>query len=141
MVSADFEYNLSRLMLRGVVAKGENSDAADLNTAYGNSAGEQIFGWYLEGGVNVMPESWKQGKLKESNLIPFIRYEQYDTQYKVPSNVMKDNANDRTDITIGVNWLLTQTFVVKADVQFLRNESIGWDVDNKYNLGIGWVFQ
>jgi len=140
MYSADFSYTLSRFRFNGVVAHGNNSNAQDLEAAYGNGTGEELFGWYIEGGVDVMPASWKTGKLKESSFIPFIRYDHYDTQYKVPGNVVKDDANDRSEITVGVNWLLTRNFVIKADTQFLSNEAIGSDVNNKYNLGLGWVF-
>ncbi len=140
LYSADVQYDVSRFLFRGVVAHGANSDADALQTAYANGAGEEIFGWYLEGGVSVMPNAWKKGKMKEADLIPFVRYERYDTQHKVPDNVVKNDANDRQDITVGVNWLLTPNFVVKADVQFLSNELVGSDVNNKYNLGIGWVF-
>jgi hypothetical protein len=140
MVSADFDYSVSRLILRGVVAHGSNSDAAALNAAYTTDAGEEIFGWYLEGGISVMPDSWKKGKMKEADLIPFIRYEKYDTQHKVPTGTTKDESNNRNDITVGINWLLTQHFVVKADVQFRADEQGGSELNNKYNLGIGWVF-
>ena len=139
MVSADFEYDVSRLRLRGVVAQGFNSDADDLNAEFGEGVGEEIFGWYLEGGVSVMPESWKSGKLKEADLIPFVRYEEYDTQYKT-AGTAKDGDNDRTDITVGVNFPLTQLFVLKADYQFRYDES-GSDPNNVFNLGMGWVFQ
>lgn len=140
MYSADFEYDLSRFRFRGVVAKGENSDAADLNAVYGNDAGEEIFGWYLEGGVSVMPESWKKGKLAEADLVPFVRYEEYDTQYTMPDGYAKAGKNDRTDITVGVNMPLTQQFVVKADYQFRYSEA-ATDPNNMFNLGMGWVFQ
>ncbi len=140
MYSADFEYDLSRVRFRGVVAQGFNSDAEALNAAYGNAAGEEIFGWYLEGGVSVMPESWKAGKLKEADLIPFVRYEEYDTQHKVPTGTVKDGKNDRTVITVGINMPLTQTFVLKADYQFRYSEA-ATDPNNMFNLGMGWVFQ
>ena len=68
-----------------MVAQGFNSDAATLNTACDNAAGEEIFGWYLEGGMSVMPESWKGGKLQKAYLIPFVQYEGYDTQHKSPT--------------------------------------------------------
>lgn len=137
--SADFSYEISRFRFNGVVAHGNNSNAQGLETAYNNMAGKELFGWYVEGGVDVMPTRWKTGKLKESAVIPFIRYERYDTQFKVPDNAVKDEANDRTEITVGVNWLLTRNFVLKADAQFLSNEAVGSDVNNKYNLGLGWV--
>lgn len=136
MVSADFEYDLSRLQLRGVVAHGTNSDAEDLAAG----VGEEIFGWYLEAGYDVMPESCKSGKFAEAALIPFVRYERYDTQYDLPTGGTATGANDRTEVTVGISWLLTSDFVVKADAQFASNEQTGSDTDTLYNLGLGWVF-
>jgi hypothetical protein len=136
MYSADFEYDVSRLRFRGVVAHGTNSDAEDLTLG----VGEEIFGWYLEGGVSVMPDSWKAGKLAEADIIPFVRYEEYDTQYKMPTGGTANGDNDRTDITLGVNFPLSQQFVVKADYQLKYDES-GSDPNNQFNIGMGWVFQ
>lgn len=138
MYSADFEYDISCFRFRGVVALGENSDAQNLPKA---DVGEEIFGWYLEGGVSVMPESWKKGKMAEADLIPFVRYEEYDTQHKLPGGATPTGEFERTDITVGINFPLTQQFVLKADYHFLRNELVGSDVNNVFNLGMGWVFQ
>jgi hypothetical protein len=135
MYSADFEYELSRLRFRGVVAHGMNSDPLNLPAG----AGEEIFGWYLEGGVSVMPEAWQTGKMDEADLIPFVRYEEYDTQHKVPAGTVKDGANDRADITVGVNMPLTQQVVLKADYQFKYSEA-ATDPNNMFNLGMGWAF-
>lgn len=146
MVSADFEYDLSRLQFRGVVALGENSDAATLNAVYDPAAGgkgdtgEEIFGWYLEAGVDVLPTSWKTGKLKDSSFIPFVRYEEYNTQHKMAAGDTAEGQYDRTEITTGISWLLTQNFVVKADVQFVDTDAADSKVTTKYNAGIGWVF-
>lgn len=136
MVSADFEYDVSRFLFRGVVAHGSNSDVQNLVDP---NVGEEIFGWYLEGGVSVMPDAWKEGKLAEADLIPFIRYEEYDTQHKVAEGGVKDPANDRTDITVGVNFPLTYQFVLKADYQFKYSEAAS-DPNNMFNLGMGWAF-
>ncbi len=141
LYSADFEYDISRLRFRGLVAHGFNSDAEALNTAYGNEAGNEIFGWYLEGGVRVLPGSWKSGKLKEADVIPFVRYEQYDTQHEVPTGVVKNGKNDRTEITVGINFPLTAQFVMKADYQFKYSEATAGNPNNLFNLGMGWVFQ
>jgi hypothetical protein len=48
---------------------------------------------------------------------------------------------DRSEITVGASWLLTQNFVVKADAQFCSTEEAGSSTTTKYNLGMGWVFQ
>jgi hypothetical protein len=135
MVSADFEYDISRFWFRGVVAHGSNSDPQNLPVG----TGEEIFGWYLEGGISVMPESWRQGRLAEADLIPFVRYEVYDTQHEVPDGTVKDGANDRTDITVGLNMPLTGQFVLKADYQ-LRYSEGETDPNNLFNLGMGWAF-
>ncbi len=137
MVSADFEYDISRLRFRGVVAHGTNSDTDKLAAGIG----DEIFGWYLEAGASVMPDSWKDDKLAEADIIPFVRYEQYDTQHELPGGASATGEYDRTEITVGANFLLTQNFVVKADVQFASNEEAGSDTVTKYNLGIGWVLQ
>ncbi|MCF7818222.1 MAG: hypothetical protein K9M54_10105 [Kiritimatiellales bacterium] len=136
LYSADFEYKVSRCQFRGIAAWGQNSDPQNLPAG----TGEEIFGWYLEGGVRVMPESWKIGKLAEADLVPFVRYEEYDTQYKVASGTVKDGANDRSGVTVGVNFPLTRQFVLKADYQFLFSEG-ATEPNNLFNLGMGWVFQ
>ena len=136
MYSADFEYDVSRFRFRGVVAHGKNSDADKL----GGGVGEEIFGWYLEGGVSVMPESWKKGKLAEADIIPFVRYEEYDTQHKLPTGIAKTKSNDRTEVTVGVKFSLTPQLVLKADYQFMDDASSARR-DNQFNLGMGWMLQ
>jgi len=140
LTSVDFEYDVSRFRFRGLAAHGYHTDADGLNAVYGNDVGDEIFGWYLEGGVSVMPEAWKSGKMAEADIIPFVRYEEYDTQYEVPTGVAKTDSNDRTEITVGVNIALTPQFVVKADYQFMDDASSDRR-DNQFNLGMGWVIQ
>jgi hypothetical protein len=135
MYSGDFEYDISRFRFRGVVAHGSHSDPQNLPAG----TGEAIFGWYLEGGVSVMPESWKKGKMEQADIQPFVRYEEYDTQHEVTAGTVKDGANDRTDITVGINFPLTQQLVLKADYQFKHNEAVT-DPNNVFNLGMGWAF-
>lgn len=134
MLSADFEYDVCRFRFRGVVAHGKNSNTEGLNTAFGKDAADAIFGWYLEGGVSVLPESWKTGRFEQADLIPFVRYEEYDTQHRAASGTVKDPANDRTEVTVGVNVPLTPQFVLKGDYQFRK------DMKNQFNLGMGWIF-
>lgn len=76
----------------------------------------------------------------EADIIPFVRYEQYDTQHKVPSNATRGGDNDRTIVTVGVNVPIARQFVVKADYQFRYDEE-GADPSDLFSLGIGWVFE
>jgi hypothetical protein len=136
MTSADFEYSVSKFDFRGVIAHTNVDGARDLGDG---DVAKEMFGWYLEGAYHFWPDEWKTGKLKESDATVFVRYEDYDTQYKMPSGVSKDKTKDREDITLGVNFYLTPNFVIKADYQFFDDAS-GEDVDNQLNLGLGWVF-
>jgi hypothetical protein len=135
ITSADFEYTIQKLDFRGVIAHTNISGAREI----GNNVAEEIFGWYLEGAYHFWPEEWKVGKLAKSDATVFLRYDDYDTQYKMPSGVSKDGAGDRTDWTFGTNFYLTPNLVVKADYQ-IRDDDSENDLDDLYNLGIGWAF-
>ena len=136
MSSADFEYSISRFDFRGVVAH-TNIDGAR-NLGDGNVA-EEMFGWYLEGAYHFWPDKWKTGLLKKSDAVVFLRYEEYDTQYKMPSGVTKDKSKDIDELTFGVNFYLMPNLVVKADYQ-LQGDAGSNDRDDLFNLGIGWSF-
>ncbi len=86
-----------------------------------------------------MPESWKIGKLKDADATAFVRYDNYDTQHKMPTGIARDKAQDREEWTLGVNFYLTPNFVIKADYQ-VRNDAGSSDRDDLFNLGIGWSF-
>ncbi len=98
-----------------------------------------MFGWYVEGAFHFWPEAWKVGKLKDSDAVVFVRYEEYDTQYKMPSGVATDKSKDKDEVTLGINFYLTPNFVLKADYQFLDDAS-GSGRHNLFNFGIGWTF-
>jgi hypothetical protein len=68
-----------------------------------------------------------------------VRYEEYDTQHKMPSGIPKDKSKDIDELTFGVNFYLTPNFVIKADYQ-LRDDASGNDLDDLFNVGIGWSF-
>ena len=135
MYSADFEFSLSDLDLRGVVAHAKIDGAAEI----AEGVADEIFGWYLEGGYHFWPEAWKTGKLAESDAIAFVRYDDFNTQYKMPAGVEKTLAGDRTEWTVGINFYLTHKFVVKADYQ-IRDDASSESLKDLFNLGIGWEF-
>jgi len=135
ITSADFEYSVQKLDFRGVVAH-INIDGAK---GIGNNVADEILGWYLEGAYHCMPDEWKTGKLARSDATVFLRYDDYDTQYKMPSGVAANPAGDRSDWTFGTNFYLTPNFVIKADYQ-IRDDESGSDLDDLFNLGVGWAF-
>lgn len=135
ITSADFEYSIRNFDFRGVIAHINIDGARQI----GNNVAEEIFGWYLEGAYHWLPEEWKTGKLAKADATVFLRYDKYDTQYKMPSGISKNPAGDRTDWTFGTNFYLTPNLVLKADYQIRDDDSSG-DPDDLFNLGVGWIF-
>ncbi len=135
LTSADFEYSISKFDFRGVIADTTVSGARE----FGGGVAEGMFGWYFEGAYHFWPDEWKTGKLKKSDATVFVRYEEYDTQHKMPSGVAKDKSKDIDELTFGVNFYLTPNFVVKADYQ-IRDDASGNGRDDLFNVGIGWTF-
>lgn len=134
LVSADFDYRVKKVDLRGEITKIHFTGAEDVP-----GVGEDMLGWYLQAGVHVLPEAVKEGKLAESDLVLFSRYEYYNTQEGMPSGIAADGNNEREEITFGANFYLTPQFVVKADYQIKKDEA-GKDPANAMNLGLGWNF-
>ena len=135
MVSADFEYSVGKFDFRGVVAHTEIDGAENLAAG----VGEEMFGWYLEAGYHFMPDEWKTGKLAKSDAVVFVRYEEFDTQYKVPSGVTTNGTKDKEEITFGINFYPVPNFVIKADYQIFDDASSNGR-DDQFNLGLGWAF-
>jgi hypothetical protein len=135
IVSADAEYSIAKFDFRGVVAHERIHGAKEI----GNGTASEIFGWYLEGGVHVFPDSWKKGKLAKSDAAVFVRYEDFDTQFRMPDGVAKNPAGERREWALGANFYLTPTLVAKGDVQF-RDDASGKDLPTLINFGLGWQF-
>ena len=94
-------------------------------------------GYYLEFGYNFWSLIANNTK---HDLIPFVRYEYYNTQQKVYSDEIKNPGYDRSDITFGISFKVVDGVVVKADYQIFKNEVDGSRSVNVFNLGIGIWF-
>lgn len=133
--SADFEYSICKFDFRGATAYEEIDEAKEI----GSGTATGIFGWYLEGAYHFLPDSWKRGKLKKADAVVFVRYDQFDTQHKMPSGVSQDKAGDREEWTFGLSFYPTPNLVLKADYQ-IRNDDADSDLKDRLNLGVGWQF-
>ncbi|MBT3279152.1 MAG: hypothetical protein HN909_08500 [Phycisphaerales bacterium] len=137
ILSGDFSYRNRRFEARGAFAYETISNAK----AIGNNTAEAIFGWYVEAGYHVVRPGELTGKLADSDILCFVRYEHVDTQHKMPSGVAANKSAQRTCWTLGVNFYPTKSkqIVIKADYQILDDKSTT-KPDNKLNLGVGWSF-
>lgn len=123
--------------VRGLFALATVGDAELLNEANsltGNaSVGERLVGWYVQTGYDVL-----RSVRTTHQIIPYVRYEQIDTQARVPDGFDRNPANEQTIISIGAAWRPIPQMIVKSDYQIRRNEA-GTGVD-QFNLALGYLF-
>ena len=133
--SGDFEYTCGKFDFRGVIAH----EAIDGAREIGKGTASEMVGGYIEVGYHFWPDAFKDGRLEKSDAVAFVRYDRFDTQHRMPSGVAGNPAGERQELTLGVNFYLTPSFVIKADYQF-RDDGTSEDLGNLFNFGIGWTF-
>jgi hypothetical protein len=141
MLSGDVEFASGNFRGRAVGVHGSLGDADLINDAFRDTAGaftkriaDSFYGWYAEGGYDIMPHI---DDAAETALVLFARYERYDTQSGV-TGFAADPRNDRTEVTVGATLKPTYNTAFKVDYQFLNTAA---DVDAKaLNFGIGYQF-
>lgn len=133
---ADFSWK--GLQLRGLFARSHLDGAAELNTAQelvgADGVGEVQQGWYLQGGFDVlslMPGSGLQ-------LLPFVRYEQINTQQEVATGYAADPATDAELLTLGASFFPHRQVVLKGEYQRTSNDA--GSTQNGVNVLLGYIF-
>lgn len=123
--------------LRALLARGELTDVAELNTVLGltgpASVGSGLLGWYVEAGYDVL--RWVQSP---QQLVPFIRHERLDTQHDVPPGGAADPARDQTVWTLGLVWKPIASVALKADYEIQRTGAATGV--NQFNVNLSYLF-
>jgi len=131
------QYKLRGFDLSGLVAISTLDDAAQINELNGLAAnasvGERLIGWYLQGGYDLL-----RGGRSGHQLVPYIRYEQLNTQDRVPAGFSANPANDRRLVTFGTMWKPLPNVSVKADYQVASNQAETGV--NQLNVNLGYLF-
>lgn len=138
------------LELRGEFAYWWIDDPQNLvvnnNASPTDDVGDQMYGWYVEAAYHFWPEAWKEGRGRDMELVPFIRYSDIVTQSGLSSGSVKlDNGTTNKDfLTVGLAYFLNPNFVVKADYRKNLNgsgdtETSGTNQDY-FQLGAGVFF-
>ncbi len=127
------------LWLRGVYARTTIAQAAlinQLNNFEGDeSIGSVQEGWYVQAAFDLF--SLRSGGSR-SALMPYVRYEQYDTQAQVPLGYARNPENDRNDLTLGLAFKPIDQIIFKADWQ-QRHNAASTGV-NQWNMSLGYIF-
>jgi hypothetical protein len=144
------DYRNKGLRLQGLYTGASVDDAAELNRAIaanqsddGNapadseidSVGEDLVGWYVQAGYDVLSLIGHDG---EAALTPFVRFSEYNTQDSIPAGFRQSGKYDVEVITFGVNYQPIDEIVFKADYQVYDDAADS--TDNQFNLAVGYVF-
>ena len=147
MVEGDAKYSLEGIDIEGIVAFTNLSNAGSVNAGINDTlaagskltaskfVAKQMFGWYLEGAYHLFHHLMPQTK---HDLVVFARYEDFNTQRKMPSGFAGDPANDRRTITTGISYLPIPQVALKADYMINRNGA--GSAKDQFNLGVGFYY-
>jgi len=127
-------FDFQALYARGTYSQADRIDSVLLAYNLANSAERPFvpsafYGWLVQGAY-----SFPLGG--EATLNPFVRYEKFDTQAKLPLGLVADPLNHDRILTAGFSFHPIQVVVVKIDYQkFFENSH-----NNRFDFGIGYSF-
>ena len=94
----------------------------------------ELRGFYGEAAYRV----WNSGSPRD--LVAFVRYENFDTQYRMPDGFLPLKEFDRDAWVIGATYYPDPDVAVKIDYVDLRNRSGFIKSPRSFNIGLGWWF-
>lgn len=136
----DARYQRGPLELRGQFAQVAITDAARLNDALERLVGvspniaRALRGFYGEAAYRV----WDAGSPRD--LVAFLRYENFDTQFRMPEGFVPLKEFDRDAWVLGLTYYPDPDVAVKLDYIVQRNQSDLFIAPNAFNVGLGWWF-
>ena len=137
---ADVRYSRDRLELRGQFAQVSITNADLLNDAMGRAVGvdpnvaRTLRGFYGEAGYRVISGA----SYGEIGL--FARYENFDTQFRMPTGYQPLKELDRDALVFGVTYWPDPDIALKADYAAVRSRNSTIREPNSFNIGLGWWF-
>lgn len=140
LVEADVRYARDRIELRSQFVQTGIGNAATLNDAGARTAGvapniaRAMRGFYGEAGYRVISGH------PRGDVGLFVRYENFDTQFRMPTGYVPLPEFDRDAWVFGVTYWPDADIAIKADFVALRNQSGVVRAPNSFNVGLGWWF-
>lgn len=143
LYSGHLEATFFGVRVRALGAMATIDDAKEFNdamVAMGNASpdlAERMLGGYLEIGYDI----FSAVGVGNQALIPFVRYEAWNTQETMPEGyeALEDNSRyDASQITVGIAYQPIPQLIFKGDYQINSTEAeTGVD---QVNLGVGYLF-
>jgi hypothetical protein len=140
VAEADARFARGRLELRAQFANVSIDNAAALNdaltlrTGVNPNVARTLRGAYGEAAYRVISGA------RIGDLALFTRYEDVDTQRRMPAGFLPLDAFDRRAVVVGATYWPEPDVAVKADYVILKNQSTIAPAPNSFNLGVGWWF-
>jgi hypothetical protein len=128
----DLRYKAHAIEARAEVAAFSLSGSEALATPATAAVGSLITGGYLELGVDLLELA---GRSQE--LVPFVRYEQYDTTAEVADGLV-DPETAGTDLVFGLTWRPIPQIALKLD-HIVRTPEAGSE-EQVTSAGVGYMF-
>lgn len=136
MLGFDVRYQFKGFEARAQYIMANLSNTEQYNEFANKDLGSSMAGYYVEAGYNILQSCEKTKK----KLVVFVRYENYDTHKSFYIDSLRNDAYNRTDITIGAGFKVAEGAVFKADYQLLSNAKQGAVTRKMFNMGIGIWF-
>ena len=140
MGEVDARYRVGELEARAQYAHVWLDGMGELNRTLQRTIGvspnvaRQIRGFYLEASYFVLPNPAPR------EAAVFVRYENFDTQYRMPGGFHPLRQFDRDAWVVGFSYYPDPDVVLKLDYSVVRNQSEVVDEPNSLNIGLGWWF-
>ena len=137
---ADVRYSRDRLELRAQFAHVAIKNAGRLNDAMGRAVGVDpnvasgLRGLYTEAGYRVISGA------SYGDVGLFARYENFDTQFKMPDEYLPLREFDRDGLVFGATYWPDADIAIKVDYSAMRSRNTTIVAPNSFNVGLGWWF-
>jgi len=132
------------LEARGLYLRGHLENAAEVSLANAQLSNnlavprtpvaEEAYAAFVEVGVHVdwLTRYWLRG------LVPFYRYDRYDTMDEVAAPVIRNPFYDRTTHTVGLNYRPLDWLVFKGEYAMRDRDIPAGDDEDTLSFGLGY---
>jgi hypothetical protein len=139
LIELDGRYHAGLFGLRGefaqvfVTGAGELNDVVQRTTGISPNIARQMRGFYVEPSVRPLPSL-------RHDIAAFVRYENFDTQFRMPAGVLPLKEFDRAAWVFGGSYFPDPDVALKIDYTIIRNRSTLFPSVDSLNIGLGWWF-